>query len=47
MSRLAELEPQALRDALSCLVDDYAVWIKEQRARLKSEITGFDEPGEM
>jgi hypothetical protein len=45
MSRLAELEPQALRDALSCLVDDYAVWIEEQRARLKSEITGFDEPG--
>ena len=45
MSRLAELEPPALRDALSCLVDDYAVWIEEQRARLKSEITGFDEPG--
>ena len=45
MSRLAELEPQALRDALSCLVDDYAVWIEERRARLKSEITGFDEPG--
>ena len=39
------VEPQQLRDALSCLVDDYAVWIDEQRARLKSEITGFDDPG--
>jgi len=45
MNRLAEMEQQELRNALSCLVDDYAVWIEEQRARLKSEITGFDDPG--
>lgn len=45
MGRLAEMEPQQLREALSCLVDDYAVWIAEQRMRLTTEITGFDEPG--
>jgi len=45
MGRLAEMEPQQLRDALSCLVDDYAIWIEEQRARLTGEITGFDDPG--
>src|SRR5690606_3601494 len=27
-------------------VDDYAVWIGEQRTRLKAEITGFDDPGQ-
>ncbi|PNP99547.1 DISARM system helicase DrmA [Sphingobium sp. SA916] len=46
MGRLAEMEPQKLRDALSCLVNDYAVWIGEQRTRLKAEITGFDDPGQ-
>lgn len=45
MGRLAEMEPQRLRDALSCLIDDYAVWIGEQRTRLKTEIAGFDVPG--
>lgn len=45
MGRLAEMEPQELRESLSCLLDDYAVWIAEQRARLKSEIKGFDVPG--
>ena len=45
MNRLAEMEPQALRDALSCLVDDYAIWIEEQRSRLNSQITGFDDAG--
>ncbi|SEM14783.1 hypothetical protein SAMN05443999_1141 [Roseovarius azorensis] len=45
MTRLAEMAPDALREALSCLVDDYAVWIGEQKARLGSEITGFDDPG--
>ncbi|GBQ80085.1 helicase domain-containing protein [Gluconacetobacter johannae DSM 13595] len=45
MGHLAEMEPQQLREALSCLVDDYAVWIAERRMRLTTEITGFDEPG--
>ncbi|WP_417423185.1 DISARM system helicase DrmA [Hoeflea sp.] len=45
MTRLAEMDPADLRTALSCLVDDYAVWIGEQKARLGSEITGFDAPG--
>ncbi|MBB3571126.1 DISARM system helicase DrmA [Rhizobium sp. BK491] len=45
MGRLAEMEPQQLHDALSCLIDDYAVWIGEQRTRLKTEIAGFDVPG--
>src|SRR5690606_23368877 len=45
MKRLAEMAPDALRAALSCLVADYAVWIGEQKARLGSEITGFDDPG--
>ena len=45
MTRLAEMAPDALREALSCLVDDYAVWIGEQKARLGFEITGFDDPG--
>jgi hypothetical protein len=45
MGHLAEMELQQLREALSCLVDDYAVWIAEQRMRLTTEITGFDEPG--
>ena len=45
MTRLAEMVPDALREALSCLVDDYAVWIGEQKARLGFEITGFDDPG--
>ena len=45
MTRLAEMAPAALRDTLSCLVDDYAVWIGEQKTRLGSEITGFDDPG--
>ncbi|WP_225199132.1 DISARM system helicase DrmA [Gluconobacter oxydans] len=45
MGHLAEMEPQQLHEALSCLVDDYAVWIIEQRVRLTAEITGFDEPG--
>ena len=45
MGRLAEMEPHQLREALLCLVDDYAVWIGEQRTRLATEITGFDGPG--
>ena len=45
MTRLAEMEPDALREAISCLIDDYAVWIAEQKVRLGTEITGFDDPG--
>ncbi len=45
MTRLAEMTPPDLREALSCLVDDYAIWINEQKQRLKAEITGFDDPG--
>jgi len=45
MNRLAEMEPQDLRHALSCLVDDYAVWIKVQGARLGTEIADFESPG--
>ena len=45
MTRLAEMAPDALREALSCLVDDYAIWIGAQNARLGFEIPGFDDPG--
>ena len=37
MERLSEMAPESLREALSCLVDDYAVWIAEQKARLEEE----------
>jgi hypothetical protein len=46
MVRLAEMEPDALREALACLIEDYAVWIVEQKARLGTEINGFDDPGQ-
>lgn len=45
MTRLAEMEPDALREAISCLIDDYAVWIAEQKIRLANEIKGLDDPG--
>ncbi|NUB23340.1 DISARM system helicase DrmA [Azospirillum brasilense] len=45
MMRLAEMEPDELREALSCLTDDYAVWIGEQKTRLGTDIAGFDDPG--
>lgn len=45
MSKLAELPPDALEVALSCLIDDYAIWIGEQSKRLGTEIKGFDAPG--
>ena len=38
MERLSKMEPDSLREALSCLVDDYAAWIAEQKARLDTEI---------
>lgn len=45
MSRLADMEPYQLREALECLVSDYAVWIDEQKRRLGTEVLGFDAPG--
>jgi hypothetical protein len=45
MSRLADMDLDALQEALSCLIDDYAIWIDEQKTRLATEITGFDDPG--
>ncbi len=42
MQRLATLEIDPLVDALSMLTKDYAAWIDEQRARVGSEITGYD-----
>ncbi|TZG28795.1 DISARM system helicase DrmA [Sphingomonas montanisoli] len=45
MRRLSEMEPDRLREALSCLVEDYAAWIAEQVDRLKQQIDGHDEAG--
>ena len=42
MQRLATLDIDPLVDALSMLTKDYAEWIDEQRARVGSEITGYD-----
>lgn len=42
MQRLATLEIDPLVDALSMLTKDYAAWIDEQRARVGTEITGYD-----
>ncbi len=42
MQRLATLEIKPLVDALSMLTKDYAVWIDEQRARVGTEVTGYD-----
>lgn len=44
MLTLADLEKAELEDALKTLVDDYAAWIDEQRARVGTEITGYDAP---
>jgi len=44
MSSIAEMEPTELRRALSTLVDDYESWIGEQRARVGTEIVGYDDP---
>ena len=45
MARLSEMKPESLNDALSCLVEDYAAWIEEQKT-LGSEIVGFDDASE-
>jgi hypothetical protein len=42
MVLLADLDKAALEEALRTLVDDYAAWIDDQRARVGTEITGFD-----
>lgn len=44
MLSLAELEKAELEEALKTLVDDYAAWIDDQRARVGTEITGYDAP---
>lgn len=46
MTKLASMDEAALREALSCLIDDHLAWIGEEEARLGSEIVGFDEPGQ-
>ena len=43
MKRLSEIEREGLIDALSILVDDYDLWIKEQKSRIGSEVIGYDE----
>lgn len=45
MTRLAEMGQKDLREALSCLIDDYGTWISDQRKRLGKEIIGFDKAG--
>ena len=42
MKRLAALESNELVEALSVLTKDYAAWIDEQRARVGSDVVGYD-----
>src|SRR5690606_9655473 len=42
MLSLAELDEAELEEALKTLIDDYAAWIGEQRARVGREIKGYD-----
>jgi len=44
MLSLADLDKAQLEAALRTLVDDYAAWIEEQRARVGTEIIGYDAP---
>lgn len=44
MLLLADLDKHELEEALKTLVDDYAAWIDDQRARVGKEITGYDVP---
>jgi hypothetical protein len=44
MLSLADLDKAELEEALKTLIDDYAAWICEQRARVGKEITGYDAP---
>ncbi len=42
MSRLASMDRPELIEALNVLVDDYAAWITEQRARIGKDVVGYD-----
>ncbi|MEO6080894.1 MAG: DISARM system helicase DrmA [Steroidobacteraceae bacterium] len=44
MLSLADLDKAELEEALKTLVDDYAAWIGDQRARVGKEIMGYDVP---
>ena len=44
MLSLADLDKAELEEALTTLVNDYAAWIVEQRARVGKEIIGHDAP---
>ena len=44
MRSLADLDKIELEQALLTLVDDYAAWIDDQRARVGKEINGYDDP---
>lgn len=43
MERLATLDKDQLMDALNLISTDYTAWIDEQRARIGTEILGYDE----
>lgn len=45
MQRLAEMDREELRSVLGHLLSDYESWIGEEKARLGTEIIGFDKPG--
>lgn len=47
MQRLATLELEPLVDALSMLTTDYSAWIGEQRDRVGSEVTGYDDQSQL
>jgi hypothetical protein len=44
MLSLADIERVELEEALQTLVDDYAAWIVEQRARVGTSVAGHDAP---
>jgi hypothetical protein len=44
MRSLADIDEGELAEALNTLVDDYAAWIESQRARIGTEVVGYDEP---
>ena len=46
MQRLADLDKAELGEALETLVEDYAAWIDDQRARVGTEIKGYDAPAQ-
>ena len=42
MEKLAQLERSELISTLSILIDDYAAWIDEQKARIGNDVNGYD-----